>query len=86
MYTYIDNNILKIHNPWWIKMSLGIISVSSIITTTMSVIFVSQFVPLARNITMNAQEILNDIDIDELNLTTQRLIKLLDIICESLNC
>ncbi len=85
MYEYFDNDIEKKH-PWWIKLSLGIITVSSITTTTMSILFVSQFIPIAQNISMNAQELLNDIDIDELNLTTQRLIKILDIVCKQLNC
>jgi len=87
MYNSFDNDIIINNNyPLWIKLILRIITISSITTTTIFIMFVSQFTPLIKNISNEAEELLNDIDIDDLNLTTQRLIKLLDIICEKINC
>jgi hypothetical protein len=72
--------------PLWIKISIGLTTVSVLVMTTAVSVFAVKIFPIAEVIAVSTQTIFSGIDYSELNLAVRRLVRVLDELCSIVEC
>ncbi len=69
--------------PLWLKAGVCVTAASTFSMAVCLAVFVATAVPAIRNLAENTDEVLTGLDAEELNTAVLRLVKILDLACES---